>query len=89
MVTEENSHCEMIGTPGTHTLGDLSAKHKEFVTNGWTVIPNVLDEARTEEVLDKLWWAAAESERRDKGSTFISRLDPNASNVGQRYILEH
>jgi fumagillin biosynthesis dioxygenase len=78
-----------IGTPnGAHALGDLSAKHKDFIENGWTVIPDVLDKVKTKDVLDKLWWAAQESERRDKGSTFMPRLDPNASNVRVFFLME-
>lgn len=71
-----------------HNIPDIEARHKEFQDNGWTVIPNVLDGARTQEVLDKLWGAAKESERREQGSTFMPRLDPNESNVRVFYLME-
>ena len=49
--------------------------------DGWCVVPDVLSPNQTAHVLSRLWAAAEESERREKGSTHKARLDPNASNV--------
>ena len=48
---------------------------------GWCVIPDVLSPEKTAHVLERLWAAAEESERREKGSTHKARLDPNDCNV--------
>lgn len=54
---------------------------------GWCVIPNLIDAEKTKEVLDRLWKAAEESERRGD-TTRMPNLDPNASNVRVFYLLE-
>ena len=54
---------------------------------GWCRVPNVLDAPRTTEALDRLWAAAAESERRG-APTFLPMLDPNANNVRVFCLLE-
>lgn len=54
---------------------------------GWCVIPNLIDAEKTKEVLDRLWKAAEESERRGD-TTYMPMLDPNASNVRVFYLLE-
>lgn len=48
--------------------------------HGWAVVPDVLTRARAGEVLERLWAAAEESERRGV-ATFMPVLDPNAANV--------
>jgi ectoine hydroxylase-related dioxygenase (phytanoyl-CoA dioxygenase family) len=49
--------------------------------DGWCVIPDVLSPEKTAHVLQRLWAAAEESERREKGSTHKAGLDPNSANV--------
>jgi hypothetical protein len=48
--------------------------------DGFAVIPRVLDEAESNRVLERLWSAAQESDRRGL-ATYAEGLDPNASNV--------
>ena len=48
--------------------------------HGWAVLPGVLDAAETAGVLERLWAAAEESERRGV-STYAEGLDPNNCNV--------
>jgi ectoine hydroxylase-related dioxygenase (phytanoyl-CoA dioxygenase family) len=50
-------------------------------------VPGVLDSSGAAEALDRLWAAAAESQRRG-APTFLPMLDPNASNVRVFYLLE-
>ncbi|KAF2093542.1 phytanoyl-CoA dioxygenase family protein [Rhizodiscina lignyota] len=83
-MTSESSTVNGTGHPGIRDLGEA---YDEFKEQGWTVIPNVLDEDRTKEVLDHLWAAAGESERRGE-STYMPRLDPNNSNVRVFYLME-
>lgn len=65
----------------------LADAKSQLLEEGWCVVPDVLDPGRTREALDRLWAAAAESERRGM-STFMPVLDPNASNVRVFYLLE-
>jgi ectoine hydroxylase-related dioxygenase (phytanoyl-CoA dioxygenase family) len=55
--------------------------------DGWCVLPDVLDPAACAHALERLWAAAAESERQGM-PTFMPVLDPNASNVRVFYLLE-
>ena len=66
---------------------DLAAAKAQLAEEGWCVVPDVLDADRARLVLDRLWAAAAESERRGV-PTFMPVLDPNASNVRVFYLLE-
>lgn len=59
----------------------------QLADEGWCVVPDVLDPARTHDALARLWAAAAESERRGV-PTHMPVLDPNASNVRVFYLLE-
>jgi len=52
----------------------------QLVTQGTAVVPDVLSPNEAGQALDRLWDAAAESERRGV-STRAEALDPNASNV--------
>lgn len=52
----------------------------ELVTHGTAVVADVLSPAEVDHALDRLWAAAAESERRGV-STRAEALDPNAANV--------
>ena len=70
--------------PAKHDLTSARAHMKE---EGWCVIPDVLDTARTNEVLERLWAAAGESKKRGD-DTFLPFLDPNESNVRVFYLLE-
>ncbi|MDY7099709.1 MAG: phytanoyl-CoA dioxygenase family protein [Actinomycetota bacterium] len=59
---------------------DVSAAVSDLGTNGFAVIGGVLDRSEVDAVVERLWAAAAESERRGI-PTRIEGLDPNAANV--------
>jgi fumagillin biosynthesis dioxygenase len=59
---------------------DLDAKKNQLREDGWCVIPGVLAPAEADEVREKLWHAAEESERRGAATRNIG-LDPNEHNV--------
>lgn len=66
----------------------LTQAHKtNFAEQGFCVIENVLDPAKTAEVRRRLVDAASESERRGI-PTHIAGLDPNASNVRVFNLLD-
>jgi ectoine hydroxylase-related dioxygenase (phytanoyl-CoA dioxygenase family) len=65
----------------------LASAKRQLNDEGWCVLPDVLDAGCAAEALDRLWAAAAESQRRGV-STFMPVLDPNASNVRVFYLLE-
>src|ERR1700761_5930382 len=67
--------------------GQIAAAKAQLADQGWCVIPDVLDAARTKEALDRLWAAADEFRRRGE-DTFMPVLDPNESNVRVFYLLE-
>jgi len=56
--------------------GTLTALHQD----GWAVVPGVLDADEVARVVDRLWAASAESQRRGIPA-HIPQLDPNGSNV--------
>jgi hypothetical protein len=59
----------------------ISAAAKiQLQEDGWCVVPDVLSSAEAEYVLERLWAAAKEYERRGN-ATHIPFLDPNAANV--------
>lgn len=65
----------------TSVDGDVVADAlRRLADDGIAVVPGVLDVAATAHALERLWAAAAESERRGM-STRAEGLDPNASNV--------
>ena len=78
-----------MATNGVHNdrKSEIAAAITHLKEQGWCRIPDVLDPDRTKQVLDRLWAAAAESERRGE-ATHKPRLDPNASNVRVFYLLE-
>jgi fumagillin biosynthesis dioxygenase len=61
----------------TTQLGDVLSS---LASTGTAVVPDVLDPATAAHALERLWEAAAESERRGL-STRAETLDPNAANV--------
>lgn len=65
----------------------LASAKRQLQDEGWCVLPDVLDVARAQEALDRLWVAADESRRRGV-DTFMPILDPNASNVRVFYLME-
>ncbi|MEZ6001937.1 phytanoyl-CoA dioxygenase family protein [Hyphomonas sp.] len=78
------------------SMADASERHARIFTDahrahlareGWCVVPEVIDAARTEDALARLWSAADASEKRGV-STFMPVLDPNASNVRVFFLLE-
>ena len=66
---------------------DLAAAKTQLLEDGWCVLPGVLDREATAEALERLWAAAAESERRGI-ATFMPVLDPNPSNVRVFNLLD-
>jgi len=73
--------------PSVETHAGLAAAKAQLRDEGWCVVPDVLSAARSSAVLDRLWSAAEESERRGV-ATFMPVLDPNASNVRVFFLLE-
>jgi fumagillin biosynthesis dioxygenase len=66
--------------PGSNDAGALTAAKSRLKGEGWCILPGVLDLEGAGRVLDRLWAAAAESERRGV-ATYMPVLDPNANNV--------
>jgi ectoine hydroxylase-related dioxygenase (phytanoyl-CoA dioxygenase family) len=64
-----------------------AAEKAQLRDEGWCVLPDILDRAQAASVLERLWAAAAESERRG-GRTFMPELDPNTSNVRVFNLLD-
>lgn len=60
---------------------------KSLETNGWSVLPDILDPNAAKHALDRLWDAAAENQHHGL-PTHMPELDPNASNVRIFYLLE-
>lgn len=56
-------------------------------TQGWCILPDVLDADATQAALDRLW-AAADENRRHGMPTYMPELDPNARNVRVFHLLE-
>jgi hypothetical protein len=65
----------------------LAAAKAQLREDGWCVLPGVLDRTTTAEALDRLWAAAAESERRGV-ATYMPVLDPNPGNVRVFNLLD-
>ncbi|GAB1198751.1 hypothetical protein BDV32DRAFT_120296 [Aspergillus pseudonomiae] len=65
-------------------LAEAKAKFKQ---DGWAIVPDVIDVEKTKEVVDRLWKAKEESERRGD-PTYLDWLDPNSSNVRIFYLME-
>ncbi|NKC01762.1 MAG: hypothetical protein GKR90_25135 [Pseudomonadales bacterium] len=61
--------------------------HDALEKEGFCIVDGVLTRARATEVKEKLWAAAAESERRGS-PTFIRGLDPNEANVRVFNLLD-
>ncbi|KAB8236683.1 Fe(2+)/2-oxoglutarate-dependent oxygenase fmaF [Aspergillus alliaceus] len=59
----------------------------KFKQDGWAVVPNIIDDTKAKEVVDRLWKAKEESERRGD-PTYLDWLDPNSSNVLIFYLME-
>jgi len=64
----------------------LASAKSQLRSEGWCVLPGVLDADRAAQALDRLWAAEAESRRRGV-DTFMPILDPNSSNVRVFYLL--
>ena len=75
---ETNGHTNGASSDRREVINQAKQKLKD---DGWCVIPDVLSPQETAHILERLWAAAEESERREKGSTHKARLDPNESNV--------
>ncbi|MEA3020302.1 MAG: hypothetical protein QOI47_1826 [Actinomycetota bacterium] len=66
---------------------DLDSVSARLERDGVAVVDGVLSEAEVADALARLWAAADESERRGM-PTYISALDPNASNVRVFNLIE-
>lgn len=66
---------------------ELAAARKHFQEEGWAVVPDVLSSDDADAVVDRLWRAKEEGEKRGD-STYMPNLDPNASNVRVFFLLE-
>lgn len=65
-------------------LADAKAHLKE---HGWCKVKSVLSTDQAATVLDRLWKAKEEAEKRGE-DTYLPFLDPNASNIRVFYLLE-
>jgi len=74
-------------SPTRSDVDALAAAKSRLREDGWCVLPGVLAPERTRDALDRLWAAAAESERRGV-ATHMPVLDPNASNVRVFNLLD-
>lgn len=66
---------------------DLAGALADLATDGYAVVPGVLDADQVADVVDRLWAARDESERRGM-RTYIPGLDPNPSNVRVFNLLD-
>ncbi|KXT09679.1 hypothetical protein AC579_9976 [Pseudocercospora musae] len=73
-----------MGSTGT----PMEEAQEHMRSEGWCVIPDVLNPEQTKKTLDELW-SVAESANKRGEDTFLPFLDPNASNVRVFYLLEH
>jgi hypothetical protein len=76
-MTARRPEAQNLVRPGEGTLAEGRRRLRE---DGWCVVPGVLSAEATARALERLWAAAAESERRGL-ATYMPALDPNASNV--------
>lgn len=67
--------------------GVVAAAVEQVVQDGFAVVPDVLGRDQAAEVLERLWSAAGESERRGV-STYAEGLDPNSRNVRVWNLLD-
>ncbi|KAJ9252843.1 hypothetical protein DTO195F2_7264 [Paecilomyces variotii] len=76
----------MTTTTETLTPEKLAEAKANFKKDGFVIIPNVISTEKAKEVLDRLWKARDESERRGD-PTHLAWLDPNESNVRVFYLM--
>ena len=69
-----------ILTTATVDEATIAEAVNRVAEDGFAVIPGVFDEAEANRVLERLWSAAKESDRRGL-ATYAEGLDPNANNV--------
>ena len=90
-MTSGTAHARTLGpwpdSPQGHDPAALAAAKSQLRAEGWCVLPGVLDPDWTAAVLERLWAAAAESERRGV-PTHMPILDPNAQNVRVFNLLD-
>ncbi|HLZ85330.1 MAG TPA: phytanoyl-CoA dioxygenase family protein [Caulobacteraceae bacterium] len=67
--------------------GAIAEGRRRLREDGWCVVPGVLSPESVAQALERLWAAAAESERRGL-ATYMPALDPNASNVRVFNLLD-
>lgn len=65
----------------------VEAAKAHLKEEGWCVIPNVISEERTKEVLDRLW-AARDASEKQGDPTRLAHLDPNESNIRVFYLMQ-
>lgn len=69
----------MSGTGPTRSV-DLDVIAAGLDRDGYAIVPDVLSPAEADRVVERLWAASGESERRGN-PTHVEGLDPNAANV--------
>lgn len=66
---------------------DLEAEKRQLLEDGCCVVPGILSRTETDDVRQRLWRAAEESERRGVATRRIG-IDPNEHNVRVFHLLE-
>jgi ectoine hydroxylase-related dioxygenase (phytanoyl-CoA dioxygenase family) len=80
---------QSIAPDGVGTLdARLAAARQQLDSDGWCVVPDVIDAATTQHALARLHAAAAETTRQGQ-RTYMPELDPNPHNVRVFLLLEH
>jgi hypothetical protein len=69
-----------MSATNTTSSVDLEAVTSSLDRDGYAIIPDVLPSAETDHVVDRLWAASGESQRRGNPA-HVEGLDPNAANV--------
>ena len=78
---------ETYTTNGPIKPEDYASARKHLQEEGWVVIPSILTPEQADHITSRLWAAKEAGEKRGD-QTYISFLDPNASNVRVFYLLE-
>ncbi|KAL2005873.1 hypothetical protein VTN00DRAFT_10366 [Thermoascus crustaceus] len=74
-----------MATDGTVTAQQLAEAQAKFKQDGFAIISDVIDAEKVQQVLNRLWKAKEESEKRGD-PTYLGRIDPNESNIRVFYL---
>ena len=66
---------------------EIQAAKTHLKDEGWCVLPNILSESRSKEVLDRLW-AARDASEKQGDPTRLAHLDPNEANIRVFYLMQ-